>query len=371
MVYHPRPRRIAASVCFDASRRSHLFSAAHSQSLHGHCASRQPDHCWLPLAAGFAAPAHRGGRQRKQRVSPALYKREFSLESLQQSVAFVAGLVRRARLCWCRCCRSGPPCAALLATVCRFGKPPLPRWARRCRVDGAAALRALPLSLCAGAGGPGAVSAPPRHLLPLSVDRPPVAATCAGASGAGFRCGTSGGGGCFRRAVEFAVRARRCRGGGAAVRWSWRPRAAERRRRSWWPVSFCTAVWTRCRFPWSHSPASCAGTGGPPRRAPSPTGPPPAESASARTTGRCGWCLCAGASGRRGPCIGRGGRGAGCRRAERAGNPFAFVLRSARPRRGRPARLPGRPETSPTAFQTVRAVSPPRPTAIGKTSSPA
>ena len=95
----------------------------------------------LPLAAGFAAPAHRG-RQRKQRVSPALSKREFSLESLRQSVAPVAGPGRGARLCWCRCCRSGPPCAALRAAVCRFGKPPLPLWARRCRVDGAAALRA-------------------------------------------------------------------------------------------------------------------------------------------------------------------------------------------------------------------------------------
>ena len=93
--------------------------------------------CWLP---GSASPAHR--RQREQRVSPGLSKKEFSLESLQQSVAFVAGLVRRARLCWCRCCRSGPPCAALRAAVCRFGKPPLPLWARRCRVDGAAALRA-------------------------------------------------------------------------------------------------------------------------------------------------------------------------------------------------------------------------------------
>jgi hypothetical protein len=40
-----------------------------------------------------------------------------------------------------------------------------------------------------------------------------------------LRVGTSGGGGCFRRAVVLAVlRARRCRGGGAAVRWSWRPR---------------------------------------------------------------------------------------------------------------------------------------------------
>jgi len=87
---------------------------------------------------------------------------------------------------------------------------------------------------------------------------------------------------------------------------------------------------------------------------------------------RASWLvLCAGASGRRGPCTGRGGRGAGCRRVPRAGNPFALVLRSARPRRRSPARLPGRPETSPTAFQTVRAVSPPRPTAIGKTSSPA
>src|ERR1035437_5679103 len=47
--------------------------------------------CWLP---GSAAPAH--GRQQKQRVSPDLSKREFSLESLQQSVAFVAvGLRRR------------------------------------------------------------------------------------------------------------------------------------------------------------------------------------------------------------------------------------------------------------------------------------
>jgi hypothetical protein len=36
--------------------------------------------------------------------------------------------------------------------------------------------------------------------------------------------GTSGGGGCFRRAVVLAVRARRCHRGGAAVRWSWRPR---------------------------------------------------------------------------------------------------------------------------------------------------
>src|ERR1019366_1416708 len=131
--------------------------------------------------------------------------------------------------------------------------------------------------------------APPRRLLPLSLDRLPVAATCAGASGAGFRCvlqpaeeaAVFGAAACWQAGPAVAV---------AAVRWSWRPGAAERRRRSWWPVSFCTAVWTRCRFPWSHSPASCAGTGGPPRRVPSPTGPPPAESASARTTGRRGWC---------------------------------------------------------------------------------
>ena len=82
---------------------------------------------------------------------------------------------------------------------------------------------------------------------------------------------------------------------------------------------------------------------------------------------RASWLvLCAGASGRRGPCTGRGGRGAGCRRVPRAGNPFALVLRSARPRRRSPARLPGRPETSPTAFQTARPVSQPRPTASGK-----
>src|ERR1035437_7351842 len=87
---------------------------------------------------------------------------------------------------------------------------------------------------------------------------------------------------------------------------------------------------------------------------------------------RASWLvLCAGASGRRGPCTGQGGRGAGCRRAPRAGNPFALVLRSARPRRRSLARLPGRRDASPTAFQAVRAVSPPRPTAIGKTSSPA
>src|ERR1039458_5685701 len=111
--------------------------------------------CWLP---GSASPAHR--RQREQRVSPGLSKKEFSLESLQQSVAFVAGLVRRARLCWCRCCRSGPPCAALRAAVCRFGKPLLP-------LDCAAALRVPPLLLCAGAGGPGAAERRRRSWCPV------------------------------------------------------------------------------------------------------------------------------------------------------------------------------------------------------------
>jgi len=194
---------------------------------------------WLP---GSAAPAHR--RQQKQRVSPDLSKKEFSLESLQQSVAFVAvGLRRRS---------SGSAAVA----VCWSWRP-------RCGRCRRARLSQSPL---------------------------PVAATCAGAVPVSAACWNQQ----RRRLLSARRRVRsagpRCRGGGAAVRWSWRPGAAERRRRSWWPVSFCTAVWTRCRFPWSHSPTSCAGTGGPPRRVPSPTGPPPAESASARTTGRRGWC---------------------------------------------------------------------------------
>ena len=141
--------------------------------------------CWLP---GSASPAHR--RQQEQRVSPDLSEKEFSLESLQQSVAPVAGPGRGARLCWSLCvasgnrrCRCGPAVAVGLRRS--------PGVCRCCRVLELAApvrsLPPLPLSLCA-VGGSVQSLASPRRLLPLSLDRPPVAATCAGASGAGFRC---------------------------------------------------------------------------------------------------------------------------------------------------------------------------------------
>ena len=83
----------------------------------------------------------------------------------------------------------------------------MPLWARRCRVDCAAALRASAAvavrwswrprcdrcrrcrCCCAlELAAPVRSLPPPRRLLQLSVDRLPVAATCAGASGAGFRC---------------------------------------------------------------------------------------------------------------------------------------------------------------------------------------
>src|ERR1019366_6516973 len=77
---------------------------------------------------------------------------------------------------------------------------------------------------------------------------------------------------------------------------------------------------------------------------------------------------CAGAGGL---VLRNGGGGAGGRFRSAPPCGLAAASRGATPRRRSPARLPGRPETSPTAFQTVRAESPPRPTAIGKTSSPA
>jgi hypothetical protein len=184
------------------------------------------------------------------------------------------------------------------------------------------------------------------------------------------RVGTSGGGGCFRRAIEFAVR--------PPLPWWWGRRALElaawccgtaaaelvagfvlHRRVDSLPLPVEPLPSVVCRNRWPAAPRALS------HRA-------AASGVRFGANDRASWLvLCAGASGRRGPCTGRGGRGAGCRRVPRAGNPFALVLRSARPRRRSPARLPGRPETSPTAFQTVRAVSPPRPTAIGKTSSPA